>query len=109
MLRIKSKKLIEDSIRQLKSAANPDDETKRHLYTQQIKWWIQQSEEEIEALKGSIRSLAKKNPKCSPRFSRRKKIIEFRERTDRRKSFRKQKKFSDRRTFYDRSESRPFV
>ncbi len=29
-----------------------DDEIKRQLYTQQIKWWIQQSEEDIIALKG---------------------------------------------------------
>jgi hypothetical protein len=32
-----------------------DDEIKRQLYTQQIKWWIKQAEEEIIALKGSRR------------------------------------------------------
>jgi hypothetical protein len=29
-----------------------DDEIKRQLYTEQIKWWIQQAEEDIIALKG---------------------------------------------------------
>lgn len=29
-----------------------DDEIKRELYTEQIKWWIKQSEEDIIALKG---------------------------------------------------------
>lgn len=29
-----------------------DEEIKRQLYTEQIQWWIQQSEEDISALKG---------------------------------------------------------
>jgi hypothetical protein len=29
-----------------------DDEVKRQLYTEQIKWWIKQAEEDIIALKG---------------------------------------------------------
>jgi len=31
-----------------------DDEIKRQLYTEQIKWWIKQSEEDIIALKGFL-------------------------------------------------------
>jgi hypothetical protein len=31
-----------------------DDEVKRELYTEQIKWWIKQSEEDIIELKGFL-------------------------------------------------------
>ena len=43
---------MEDSIGQLRAMTHADDETKRRLYVEQIKWWIQQAEEEIVALKG---------------------------------------------------------
>ena len=35
-----------------RDADRVDDETKRQLYTEQIKWWIKQAEEDISALKG---------------------------------------------------------
>lgn len=31
-----------------------DDEIKRQLFTEQIKWWIKQAEDDILALKGSL-------------------------------------------------------
>jgi len=37
-----------------------DDEIKRQLFTEQIKWWIKQAEEDISALKGFLFFLIKK-------------------------------------------------
>jgi len=54
--RIKEKKALEQSIAKLREMAcdinRVDDEVKRQLYTEQIKWWIKQAEEDIIALKG---------------------------------------------------------
>ena len=44
---------MEESIGKLRAMTHADDETKRQLYVEQIKWWIQQAEEEIAALQGS--------------------------------------------------------
>ena len=35
-----------------------DDEVKRQLYSEQIRWWIRQSEEEIDALKDERKLIA---------------------------------------------------
>lgn len=51
--RLKEKKALEQSIGHLRAMTHADDETKRQLYVEQIKWWIQQAEEEIVALQGS--------------------------------------------------------
>jgi len=53
LFRLKEKKLLEQSIAKLREMnRDDDDEIKRQLYTEQIKWWIKQSEEDIIALKG---------------------------------------------------------
>ncbi len=53
LFRLKEKKLLEQSIAKLREInRDDDDEIKRQLYTEQIKWWIKQSEEDIIALKG---------------------------------------------------------
>ena len=57
--RLKEKKALEKSIAKLREMAQDadrvDDEIKRQLYTEQIKWWIQQAQEDIAALKGLFR------------------------------------------------------
>jgi hypothetical protein len=50
---LKEKRALEESIGKLRAMTHADDETKRQLYVEQIKWWIQQAEDEIAALKGS--------------------------------------------------------
>jgi hypothetical protein len=56
--RVKEKKALEQSIKKLREMARDvnrvDDEVKRELYTEQIKWWIKQSEEDIIELKGFL-------------------------------------------------------
>jgi hypothetical protein len=52
--RLKEKKALEQSIAKLREMNRDDDEIKRQLYTEQIKWWIQQAEEDIIALKGLV-------------------------------------------------------
>ena len=43
--------MLEQSITKLRALPQIDDETKRQLYSEQIRLWIRQSEEEIDALK----------------------------------------------------------
>lgn len=50
--RLKEKKVLEQSIAKLRTMNHDDEEIKRQLYTEQIKWWIQQADEDITALKG---------------------------------------------------------
>ena len=55
VFRLKEKKVLEQSIAKLRTMNHgDDDEIKRQLYTEQIKWWIQQAEDDITALKGRI-------------------------------------------------------
>ncbi len=51
---MKEKKVLEQSIAKLREMNRDDDEIKRQLYTEQIKWWIKQAEEDIIALKGFV-------------------------------------------------------
>ncbi|UJR26867.1 hypothetical protein I4U23_008178 [Adineta vaga] len=57
--KLKEKKTLEKSIEKLREMTKDidrvDDEIKRQLYTEQIKWWIQQAEEDIIALKDEIK------------------------------------------------------
>ncbi|CAF0734142.1 unnamed protein product [Adineta ricciae] len=59
--KLKEKKALEKSIAKLREMAQDadrvDDEIKRQLYTEQIKWWIQQAQEDIAALKDEIKLL----------------------------------------------------
>ncbi|CAF1022234.1 unnamed protein product [Adineta steineri] len=59
--KLKEKKALEKSIATLREMTHDvnrvDDEIKRQLYTEQIKWWIKQSEEDILALKDEIKLL----------------------------------------------------
>ena len=50
--RAKEKKLLEQSIAKLRERKHEDDEIKRQLYIEQIKWWIKQAEDDISALQG---------------------------------------------------------
>ena len=51
--RLREKKALEQSITKIRAMVQIDDETKRQLHMDLIKWWIKQAEEEISALKGS--------------------------------------------------------
>ena len=55
---MKAKKLLEQSIAKLRTMNHADDEIRRQLYTEQIRWWIQQSEEELVALQDEKKLLA---------------------------------------------------
>ncbi|CAF1091285.1 unnamed protein product [Rotaria magnacalcarata] len=65
--KIKEKKALEQSITKLREMMQDsnrvDDETKRRLYLEQIRWWIKQAEDDIFELKDEIKLLQfAKNP-----------------------------------------------
>lgn len=47
----KEKKSLEQSIKNLRQMKSDDEEIKRQLYIEQIKWWIRQAEDDIFELK----------------------------------------------------------
>ncbi|CAF1326498.1 unnamed protein product [Rotaria sordida] len=55
--KLKEKKLLEQSIKKLREMTynHVDDEIKRQLYIEQIKWWIKQTEDDIIELKDEIK------------------------------------------------------
>ncbi|CAF4547948.1 unnamed protein product [Rotaria sp. Silwood1] len=57
--KLKEKKLLEQSVAKLREIMHDinrvDDEIKRQLYIEQIKWWIKQTEEDIIELKDEIK------------------------------------------------------